>query len=64
MHIVSISARAQKAFIEIGLVSMSLQQERTMDSLLKIFDAELKSLEKDCASCECASPTHIYIEAT
>lgn len=61
MQIASISARAQKAFVEIGLVSMSSQQERTMDSLLKIFHGELKGLENSCSTCESA---HLMLLST
>lgn len=61
MHIASTTARAQKAFLDIGLVSMSVQQERTMDSLLKIFDGELKGLQKDCSSRKYISATNCFL---
>jgi transcriptional regulatory protein LEU3 len=50
IQISSITARSQKAFVELGLVDMTVQQERTMDSLLKIFDVELTNLEQKASS--------------
>jgi hypothetical protein len=39
-------SRASKAFLDLGLASMTLQQERTMDALLKGFSGELETLSK------------------
>jgi hypothetical protein len=39
-------ARANKALLDLGLASMNLQQERTMDALTKGFRNEVKSLSK------------------
>ncbi|KAF1991731.1 hypothetical protein K402DRAFT_400426 [Aulographum hederae CBS 113979] len=41
----NINARLQKALLEIGLLSMSPQQERSMDSLLRIFESEIQEAE-------------------
>lgn len=39
-------ARANKALLDLGLASMTLQQERTMDALTKGFRNEVESLSK------------------
>ncbi|KAF2494481.1 hypothetical protein BU16DRAFT_487600 [Lophium mytilinum] len=45
IQISNVITRAHKALLELGLLSMTPQQERTMDALLKGFNAELDSLE-------------------
>ncbi|KAK3080568.1 hypothetical protein LTS18_000178, partial [Coniosporium uncinatum] len=37
--------RAHKALLEVGLLTMTLQQERTMDSLLRVFESEISGAE-------------------
>jgi hypothetical protein len=50
LQISSIIANSQKAFLELGLVEMTIQQERTMDSLIKIFDVDLGNLKPTASS--------------
>jgi transcriptional regulatory protein LEU3 len=50
IRISSIISSSQKAFLELGLFTMTLQQERTMDSLIKVFDTELSKLELKVSS--------------
>ena len=45
IQISNIITRAHKTLLDLGLVSMTPQQERTMDALLKGFSTELDSLE-------------------
>ena len=45
MQISNIIARAHQTLLDLGLLSMTPQQERTMDALLKGFNTELESLE-------------------
>ncbi|RDW74907.1 hypothetical protein BP6252_06049 [Coleophoma cylindrospora] len=45
IQISNIISRAQKTLLDLGLLSMTPQQERTMDALLKGFTMELDSLE-------------------
>lgn len=45
MEISIIITRAHKSLLDLGLTSMTPQQERTMDALLKGFNAELDNLE-------------------
>lgn len=44
-QISNIITRAHKSLLDLGLLSMTTQQERTMDGLLKGFSTELDSLE-------------------
>jgi len=41
----SIIERAHKALLEVGLLTMTSQQERTMDSLLRVFESEISGAE-------------------
>ncbi|KAK9233921.1 hypothetical protein V1525DRAFT_391961 [Lipomyces kononenkoae] len=45
IQISNIISRAHKTLLDLGLLSMTPQQERTMDALLKGFNTELDSLE-------------------
>ncbi|OCK75277.1 hypothetical protein K432DRAFT_386307 [Lepidopterella palustris CBS 459.81] len=45
IQISNIITRAHKTLLDLGLLSMTPQQERTMDALLKGFNTELDSLE-------------------
>jgi transcriptional regulatory protein LEU3 len=45
MQISNIIARTHKSLLDLGLLIMTLQQERTMDALLSGFNNELNSLE-------------------
>jgi transcriptional regulatory protein LEU3 len=40
-----IITRAHKSLLDLGLISMTAQQERTMDALLKGFNTELDNLD-------------------
>lgn len=44
LRISNITSRSNKALLDLGLASMTPQQERTMDALLKGFCSELESL--------------------
>jgi transcriptional regulatory protein LEU3 len=44
-QISNIIIRAYKTFLDLGLLSMTPQQERTMDAFLKGFNAELDQIE-------------------
>lgn len=50
IQISNIVIRAHKALLDLGLLSMTPQQERTMDALLKGFNTELDSLENISSS--------------
>jgi transcriptional regulatory protein LEU3 len=50
IQISNIIARAHKTLLDLGLLSMTPQQERTMDALLKGFNTELDSLENLASS--------------
>lgn len=45
VQISNIIARAQRALLNLGLLVMTLQQERAMDAILLGFDKEINSLE-------------------
>ena len=45
VQISNIIARAQRTLLNLGLLVMTLQQERTMDAILLGFDKEISSLE-------------------
>ncbi|KAK9489927.1 hypothetical protein V1508DRAFT_400375 [Lipomyces doorenjongii] len=50
IQISNIITRAHKTLLDLGLLSMTPQQERTMDALLKGFNTELDSLENLASS--------------
>jgi transcriptional regulatory protein LEU3 len=50
IRISNIITRAHKTLLDLGLLSMTPQQERTMDALLKGFNTELDSLENLASS--------------
>ncbi|KAF4630772.1 hypothetical protein G7Y89_g7363 [Cudoniella acicularis] len=50
IQISNIISRAHKTLLDLGLLSMTPQQERTMDALLKGFNTELDSLENLASS--------------
>ena len=50
IQISNIISRAHKTLLDLGLLSMTPQQERTMDALLKGFSTEFDSLENLASS--------------
>lgn len=52
LDVQNIVSRACKAFLEIGLQTMSDDQERAMSVLLKVFVAQIQDLEYMAANCE------------
>lgn len=50
IQISNIITRTNKTLLDLGLLSMTPQQERTMDALLKGFNTELDSLENLASS--------------
>jgi hypothetical protein len=46
----TILARAHKTFEELGLLTMNVQQERTLDSVLKMLSSQIDSIESNATS--------------
>ncbi|KAH7065786.1 hypothetical protein BKA63DRAFT_571934 [Paraphoma chrysanthemicola] len=61
LHLAVIMARANKAFLGLGLATMTLQQERTMDALGNGFRSEVDSLSKTIPAL--SSWDHLHVDA-
>lgn len=50
LQLATILARAHKTFVELGLLTMTLQQERALDSVLRMLSSQIDSIESKAAS--------------
>lgn len=50
LQISNMMSRVQQALLDLGLLVMDAQQERTMEALLKSFQTELDGIGKDASS--------------
>ncbi|KAF4626767.1 hypothetical protein G7Y89_g11389 [Cudoniella acicularis] len=50
LQLVTILARAHKTFVELGLLTMTLQQKRALDFVLRMLSSQINSIESNAAS--------------
>jgi hypothetical protein len=58
-HLANTIIRAHKAFVDLNLLSMTLQQERDLDSVLRKLNSQLNGIESKAVSSEYISPDSV-----
>jgi hypothetical protein len=61
-HLANTLIRAHKTFVDLDLITMTLQQERALDSILKMLHSQVDSIESGAVSGKSVS-THALLEA-